>query len=177
MTPVRASGRRAVKEAAHAAYVDLVARARSPAFYAEHGVPDTVDGRFEMIALHAFLVLYRLRGEAAGREFGQALHDVLFADMDRSLREMGTGDLSVGREVKRMAQSFYGRIAAYQSALAGESDLDSALRRNLFGTVAPGGAADVAFMAAYLRRQAAALAALPVAEVAAGRIVFAPIEG
>jgi cytochrome b pre-mRNA-processing protein 3 len=171
MLLARLIGRDPLRIAAHRAYVAIVAAARAPVFYAEHGVPDTLDGRFELIALHAFLVLHRLKGEA-GKEFGQALFDVLFADMDRTLREMGVGDLSVGKQVKAMATAFYGRIAAYQSGLAGEADLADMLKRNLFGTVAAPSAADLDWFAAYLRIEEAALAQAPTAELTAGRIPF-----
>ena len=170
----RLFGRSPEAPAAHAAYTALVAQARRPVFYVELGVPDTLDGRFEMIALHLFLVLHRLRAEPAAQLFGQTLYDVMFADMDRSLREMGTGDLSVGKQVKLMAKGLAGRIAAYQAGLAGEADLDEALRRNLYGTVDATAPEHVAAMAEYLRVQAAALAAQPVAQVTAGVLHFAP---
>jgi cytochrome b pre-mRNA-processing protein 3 len=100
-------------------YAGIVARAREPVFYSELEVPDTVDGRFELVALHAFLVLQRLKAErAAAKALAQAVFDLMFADFDRALREMGTGDLSVGKEVRRMAEAFYGRVAAYERALA-----------------------------------------------------------
>src|SRR5437879_5129919 len=126
----------AVGQAAELAYRRVVDQARQPAFFAAYGVPDTVDGRFEMICLHAFLYLHRLKGERPhAAPLGQRFFDTMFADFDRSLREMGTGDLSVGRHVKRMAQAFYGRIAAYEEGLAGDdSALRPALERNLFGT-------------------------------------------
>ncbi|MEI9982643.1 MAG: ubiquinol-cytochrome C chaperone family protein [Aliidongia sp.] len=172
---MRLFGRPRELPAAHAAYAALVAQARSPVFFARHGVPDTLDGRFEMIALHAFLVLHRLRALPEAQRFGQALYDVMFADMDRALREMGTGDLSVGKQVKLMATALAGRIAAYQAGLAGEADLAEALRRNLYGTVAEPAQQDLDILAAYVRRQAAALAARPVEEVAAGILNFAPL--
>ena len=105
---------RARRDSARLLYAAVVARAREPVFYTRFRVPDSLDGRFDMIALHAFLVLRRLKEEGAdGAALGQALFDVIFSDMDRSLREMGAGDLGVGRRVKRMARGFYGRIAAY----------------------------------------------------------------
>jgi len=162
------------KLAAAAVHRAAVAQARLVPFYAEHGVPDTLDGRFEMIILHSFLVLHRLRGIASAQKFGQALYDVLFADMDRALREMGTGDLSVGKQVKRMAEGFAGRIKAYQDGFAGAGDLADALRRNLYGTVVPSDEA-VQFMAAYLRRQEAALADQDAAAIVGGTIAFAPL--
>ena len=98
-------------------YEAIVAAARHPVAYAEWGVPDTLDGRFDMITLHMFLVLDRLKGE--DRAFRQELVDEFFRDMDRSLRELGVGDLSVGKKVRKMAEVFYGRLAAYDRALAG----------------------------------------------------------
>jgi cytochrome b pre-mRNA-processing protein 3 len=172
----RLFGRAPEKIAAHTAYIAIVAQAREPAFYAVHGVPDTLDGRFELIALHAFLVLHRLRSEASAQRFGQALFDVLFADMDRALREMGTGDLSVGKQVKRMATGFYGRVTAYQAGLAGESDLSDALRRNLFGTTEAPAVEHLDFMAAYLHRQSHRLAEEPADAIADGRVCFAPVQ-
>lgn len=159
-------------------YRAAVEQARRPAFYARHGVPDSVDGRFDMIALHVFLLLHRLKrdGRAQGA-VGQALFDLMFADMDASLREMGVGDLSVGRKVREMAEGFYGRVAAYEAGLAGANDaLEQALRRNLYGTAAPT-AAQVAALAAYVRRQAAALARAPAEALLAGAAAFAAPEG
>jgi cytochrome b pre-mRNA-processing protein 3 len=160
--------------AADALYAALVEQARRPVFYAQLGVPDTVDGRFEMIVLHMFLTLHRLKDEPGHEEFGQALFDTMFADMDRSLREMGVSDLSVGRHVKTMAKGFYGRAAAYESGLADASGavLADALRRNVYGTVAAA-APDPAPLAAYVRASAAGLAAQPAADVMAGRAHFA----
>lgn len=162
--------------AADGLYAALVEQARCPEFYVALGVPDTVDGRFEMIALHAFLVLNRLKGEPGQAAFAQALFDTMFADMDRSLREMGVSDLSVGRHVKNMAKGFYGRVAAYESGLAdaGPAKLDDALRRNVYGTLAE--APDPGPLARYLRASVAALAAQSVAEVAAGRPRFAALS-
>src|SRR5262245_48094906 len=95
-------------------YAAAIAQARQPVFYAGLRVPDTVDGRFELVALHVFLILQRLKSEPEATPFAQALFDTMFADMDRNLREMGVGDLSVGKKVKAMAQGLYGRIAAYE---------------------------------------------------------------
>jgi cytochrome b pre-mRNA-processing protein 3 len=172
----RLFGRSPEASAAETAYAAVIAQARSPAFFASQGVPDTLDGRFEMVALHVFLVLHRLRAEPAAQRFGQALYDTMFADMDRSLREMGTGDLSVGKQVKLMATALAGRIAAYQAGLAGEADLADALRRNLYGTVADPAGDALAAMADYLRRQASALSAQPAARIAAGDLHFAPLD-
>lgn len=158
-------------------YAAVVEQARRPEFYAALGVPDSVDGRFEMIALHMFLVLNRLKGEPGQAAFAQALFDTMFADMDRSLREMGVSDISVGRHVKNMAKGFYGRVGAYESGLAdaGPAALNDALRRNVYGTLAE--APDPSPLAGYLRASVAALAAQSAAEVAAGRPRFAALTG
>ena len=126
--------------AAELAYHRIVDQARRPGFFLNGGVPDTVDGRFELICLHAFLYLHRLKDEQPrAAHHGRRFVAAMFADFDRSLREMGTGDLSVGREVKRMAEAFYGRFAAYQEGLAADDAvLRPALARNLFGTTVPG---------------------------------------
>jgi cytochrome b pre-mRNA-processing protein 3 len=165
------------RPAAMAAYRHIVARARAPLFFAGWGVPDTLDGRFEMLSLHAFLVLNRLRAEhEATGGFAQDLFDIMFADMDRGLREMGASDLGVGRHVKAMARGFYGRIAAYERGLdGGEAALADALRRNLFGTAEPD-AERLAAAARYVRRQTEALALVPAATLLAGEVPFAPLS-
>jgi cytochrome b pre-mRNA-processing protein 3 len=161
------------RRAAELGYGRIVAQARRPGFFRDGGVPDTLDGRFELICLHAFLYLHRLKGERPqAARFGQSLFDTMFRDFDRSLREMGVGDLSVGREVKRMAQAFYGRIAAYEAGLAGgDRVLQQALARNLFGTAAPRQGC-LAAMAGYVRREAARLAGQAAGELLAGRVGF-----
>lgn len=151
------------------AYEAIVAAARHPAFYADWGVADSVDGRFDMITLHAFLLLDRLKGEAPA--FRQALVDELFRDMDRSLREMGVGDLSVGKKVRKMAEVFYGRIAAYEQALAaGGEALDAAVSRNVF----PDGDAKAGAprLAAYIRASRDVLSQQDGAAVIAGTVRF-----
>jgi cytochrome b pre-mRNA-processing protein 3 len=162
------------RDAAFRVYQTIVEQARQPVFFSRNGVPDTLDGRFELLALHGFLVLNRLKAERSRTaEFAQALFDVMFSDLDRALREMGVGDLGVGRQVKAMAKAFYGRIGAYEAGLAADdARLGQALHRNLFGTVSVP-ARSVDEIAAYLRRCAAALAAQPVDRMIDGVIVFA----
>jgi len=162
-----------VGTAAALAYGRVVEQARRPAFFANCAVPDTVDGRFELICLHAFLYLHRLKRERPGSaRLAQRFFDTMFADFDRSLREMGTGDLSVGREVKRMASAFYGRIAAYEAGLAADdAALIAALARNLYGT-APPDAAPLRAMAHYARRETASLDRQEAADLIAGRVSF-----
>ena len=114
-----------------ALYGACVAQARLPDFYRVLAVPDTIDGRFDLLVLHVVLVMRRLSGEA---EFKQQLFDLMFADMDRNLREMGVGDMGVGKKIKPMISAFYGRAQVYEKALAESDDaLAQALARNLYG--------------------------------------------
>ena len=160
-------GRREKQEMVDALYAKAVAQARQPVFYADREVPDTVDGRFDMLVLHVFLLLHRLGGE--GREMKavtQELFDLMFADMDRSLREMGVSDMSVGKRVKEMARAFYGRVDAYEPVLGDAEKLKVALARNLYRGQEVSDAS-LAAMAHYIQTQVAALAALDAASIAA----------
>ena len=126
-----------MKAPARQVYLALLEAARRPFLFGDRGAPDTVDGRFDMIVLHAVLVFRRLRalGEP-GKRFNQLVFDTLFDDMDAGLREMGTGDLSVGKRIKEMGEAFYGRASAYEAALndADEARLALILERNLFAS-------------------------------------------
>jgi len=152
-------------------YEAIVAAARRPAFYRDGGVPDTLDGRFELLVLHVWLVLRRLKTEGAA-ELGQALFDEMFSDMDESLREIGVSDLGVGRRVKEMARALYGRMAAYDEGLAAPAAaLEGALARNLYGTLSEPPAALPA-MARFLREATAAIDGIPLDAILAGTIRF-----
>jgi cytochrome b pre-mRNA-processing protein 3 len=157
-------------------YECIVRQAREPELYTRYGVPDDLDGRFEMIALHTFLVLNRLkRGNPDAAILAQALYDVFFRDMDDSLRQMGAGDLGVGKKVKRMAEAFSGRIAAYDGGLAAASGdtLEEALRRNLYGTLEHVERDVVSAMARYMRGQCDRLVRQDLEDmVASGEIDF-----
>ena len=156
-------------------YVRLVDQARRPEFFQQLGVPDTVIGRFNAIALHAFLLLHRPKGESTRADlFAQALFDHMFADMDRNLRELGVGDLSVGKKVKSLAKSFYGRTVAYERGLeaAADGDLEASLLRNLYDGADPE-AEQMAAMITYLRTGAARLADIPTERILAGDCDFA----
>jgi len=123
-----------------ALYGTIVAQARQPAFYAAYGVPDTINGRFDLIVLHLALVLFRLRREGeAERALGQSLFDHFCRDMDDNLRELGVGDLSVPREMRKIADAFYGRLAAYEAVLSAgtPAELGKVLSRNVFSTSTP----------------------------------------
>lgn len=150
-------------------YEAIVAAARHPVPYENWGVADDVDGRFDMLSLHMFLALNRLKGEAD--QFRQNLVDEFFADMDRSLREMGVGDISVGKKVRKMAEAFYGRVAAYDAALGqGKSSLVAALARNFFP--AGGETARAAKLADYTLAASSLLAETTTDSLTTGRIVF-----
>lgn len=102
-----------VAVAATEAYQTVINQAREPGFYTRYGVPDTLDGRFDLLVLHTALVLLRLQKDRAESErFSQALFDTLFVDLDQSLREIGVSDMSVGKKVKQMGKAFYGRLDA-----------------------------------------------------------------
>lgn len=144
-------------------YGAAVAAAREARFYLPppggFGVPDTLDGRFDMIGLHAFLLIRHLRRRAGQDALAQAVFDAMFSDMDRNLREMGVGDLSVSKRVRAMWEAFHGRAAVYDAALdAGDADgLAAALARNVWrGAEPPAGSP--ARLAALVRAQDAALA-------------------
>jgi hypothetical protein len=108
--------------------------ARDPWLYLSLGVPDTLDGRFDLIALHAFLLVHRLQDEAApGPDLAQAVFDAMFRDMDNNLREIGVSDLTVGKRVRAMWEAFHGRAKAYAAALEATDRLalETALARNV----------------------------------------------
>jgi cytochrome b pre-mRNA-processing protein 3 len=118
------------KRAAQRLFAALMARAREPAFYARLGVADTLDGRFDLVALHAWLALKWLEA-AHRRELAQALVDVIFVSFDESLRDLGAGDMGLGRKMKAMADAFYGRMRAYDAA-TGLAEMKAALLRNVY---------------------------------------------
>jgi cytochrome b pre-mRNA-processing protein 3 len=158
---------RAKEPIAEALYFAIVAAARQPKFYAEMGVPDTVDGRFDMIVLHLYLVLDRLRPEFL--EFRQALTELFFTDMDRSIREMGAGDLSVSKKIRRMAEAFGGRVTAYEEARAkGRAEMEEALTRNVYA----GQAGEVSALCDWMEKAVLALASQEPDKIVAGQVVF-----
>lgn len=164
-----------LQDAARALYEAAVAQARRPEFYLHCGLPDSLDGRFEMICLHSYVVLRRLGSLGPeGEALGQAFVDHLARDLDRSLREMGAGDLGVGRRVRTMAEGMFGRISAYERGLAeGAAEMGAALGRNLYGTVQPS-AAQLQALSGYVAREAAGLAGQGADAVIAGRLHFGP---
>lgn len=167
------SDKAAKEKIADGLYDQIVAAARQAVLYADWGVPDTPLGRYEMISLHLFLVLHRLRGETgAVREVAQELTDRFFADLDHSIRELGVGDLSVPKRMKKLARMFYGRVGAYAEAVeaSDEAMLAAALARN----VRPDEASwpQAIALSRYALAAHRSLAGQGLAELAAGRIVF-----
>jgi cytochrome b pre-mRNA-processing protein 3 len=155
-------------------YANFAGQARQPAFYLDFGIPDTVDGRFEMVALHAFLVFRRLKGQGAETaRLTQAVYDIMFKEMDLALRELGAADLGVGKRIKHMTESLNGRIQVYEKALndGNDDDLQAALRRNLYGTVEIDDRR-ISAMTAYIKATAAALEGQDAAELTSGKLHF-----
>lgn len=140
-------------EFAGAVYRRTAERARAPELFQAYGIPDTLDGRFDALALHAGLMIDRLRMEPDGEELAQSFFDAMFRHLDLTLREIGVQDLGVGRRIKIMAEGFHGRALAYRQALAGQGPLTLAdvLRRNAYGGSPPTDAAPVAQLEAYVR--------------------------
>jgi cytochrome b pre-mRNA-processing protein 3 len=153
-------------------YGAIVAQGRRPVFYAGFGVPDTVEGRFDMVVLHLVLVLRRLRRSAGGERMAQDLFGAFCRDMDHNLREMGVGDLTVPKQMKRLGEALFGRQKAYEAALAGDDHaaLTAALVRNVFSGAAETPATEC--LARYVRRSAALLETIDVAATP-GALAFA----
>lgn len=110
----------------------VISASRRPSFFGAGKVPDTLDGRFELLALHAALALIRLGSEPEAAPLAQAFTDKLFKFLDAGLREAGVGDTAVPKRMRGMAGSFYGRLAAYRDALGDHVALEAALARNVW---------------------------------------------
>lgn len=164
------------ERAAFQLYAAAVAAARDPYLYATLGVPDTLDGRFDAIALHVYLVIRRLDQEPnPGPPLAQAVFDAMFLDMDINLREMGVGDLSVGKRNRAMWEAFHGRSAAYASAWHDRPALEAAIARNVWrGAEPPAGVPPA--LARLALAQAAHLAAQGVDAMLRGDVTFLPAE-
>lgn len=167
------SRRNANTEICDTVYGQIVAAARQPSLYEGEGAPDTPLGRFEMIGLHMFLLLHRLRGaneELSG--LGQELTDTFFTELDHSLRELGISDPGMPKRMKKLARMYYGRIGSYGEALDADDAvaLAEALKRN----IRPGDSAwpKAATLARYVMAARDRLAALTDAELASGNVAF-----
>lgn len=146
---------------AAAVYKRVGEQARSAELFEACGIPDTLDGRFDALALHAALMIDRLRREPDGEVLAQAFFDVMFKHLDLTLREIGIQDLGVGRRIKIMAEGLHGRALAYRAALGddGPTPLAEVLRRNAYGGRSPEDPQQVARLEAHVREYARSLSA------------------
>jgi cytochrome b pre-mRNA-processing protein 3 len=157
-------GSRRHERAGFALYTHSVQAARDPQYFQCLGVPDTLDGRFDLVGLFAALLIHRLRAlPAPGAALAQAVFDAMFADMDFSLREIGVGEMSVGKKMREMWEAFHGRAMAYESPLASHDApaLAEALGRNVWRGAPPEGAALALARAALAQDRALAGQDLP----------------
>jgi cytochrome b pre-mRNA-processing protein 3 len=157
-------------------YTAAVTAARDPYLYTTLGVPDTLDGRFDSVALHVYLVIRRLNmASPPGAELAQAVFDAMFSDMDVNLREMGVSDMSVGKRNRAMWEAFHGRSAAYAAGWADGEKLAEAIARNVWrGQEAPAGSPDALVRLA--RAEAQCLVDQPLEALLRGEITFIPAE-
>jgi cytochrome b pre-mRNA-processing protein 3 len=163
-------GGRQERERLRPLYAAIVAAARTPAFYAEGGVPDTINGRFDMVTTMLALVLLRLEATGPGTQRDSVLLTELFVDdMEAEIRQIGIGDLVVGKHVGRMMGALGGRLGALRSASAESESLRSVVRRNIFHEAPPSEAA-VAFVTERLAQFREQLAMTPLESVLAGRM-------
>lgn len=157
-------------------YSQSVQAARQPYFYAVLGVPDTLDGRFDLVGLYACMVIQRLRSiPPKGPRMAQAVFDAMFSDMDINLRELGVSDMAISKKVRAMWEAFHGRAVAYEAPLAAHdaSALADALARNVWrGEASPGATAIGRIAVAQMQ----ALERVPADDLLAGRLVFAAPE-
>ncbi|MEO9169025.1 MAG: ubiquinol-cytochrome C chaperone family protein [Aestuariivirga sp.] len=145
-------------------YAAIVAAARQPQFYRDMQVPDTIDGRFDMLVLHLSLVVIRLHGERD--KLRQQLVNLFCVDMDDNIRELGAGDLGVSKKVRRMAEAFQGRYVAYEAA-QDLATMNDAISRNVYAGKAPSDA-----LARYALAARGKLAAQATDDIVAGRPQF-----
>ena len=159
-------------EPVYAVYSAIVSQSRQPHFYRDWGVPDTVTGRFDMISLHLALLFRRLRSEdARTKEFSQAVFDLFFKDMDRSLREMGVGDMAVPKKIQKMGNIFFGLLAALNVAIDSKdrAALEAALSRNVLDGATP---EQTAALADYVLAEDAALSRQSSQSISTGTLSF-----
>jgi cytochrome b pre-mRNA-processing protein 3 len=163
------------KVAGRKLYEAVTLQARLPAFYADLGAPDTVEGRFELYNLHVLLLLHRLKGLGGqAGETAQALFDTYISSLDDALREMGVGDLSVGKKMRKLGEAIYGRVKSFDAAFSGADA--AALEEVVTRTVYAGHpSAGVASLTDYVRRAVAVLAGQPLDDLLEGRPRWPPV--
>jgi len=155
-------------------YATLTSVAREPVFYLDFDVPDTVMGRFEMLSLVLILYFRRTRASGtSGQEIAQEIVDAFFQDIDYSIRELGIGDTSVPKRMKKLAGMFYGRLESYAAALdAGDAAaLAAALSRNVHPQAGEA-ASPMVRLAGWALEAEAALAKVPESDIATGSALF-----
>jgi cytochrome b pre-mRNA-processing protein 3 len=164
--PAKAAGRKL--------YEAVTLQARQPAFYAVLGAPDTVEGRFELYNLHVVLLLNRLRGQGPmAHESAQELFDTYVSGLDDALREMGVGDISVGKKMRKLGEAIYGRVKTFDAAIAGEEPMEAVITRTVYADqVSPHAGA----LADYVRQGVEALAAQPLDQLLEGRPAWPSIK-
>lgn len=162
-----------IGDAHYALYAAIVAQSRQPVLYADWGVPDTLTGRFDMVSLHMALVLRRLQAEGpACRDFSQGLFDLFFKDMDRSLREMGVGDVSIPKRIEKMGNLFYGLVDGLGRALTDTGNTRALEDFVLRDVLSEDGAAHAPELAAYVRRTSDTLANSSAIDLMDGVVVW-----
>ena len=152
-------------------YKSIVKQARQQTFYTKFGAPDTPDGRFDMITIHAFLVMRRLKDESEINNLAQAIFDLMFTDMEQNLREMGSGDVGVAKKIMAMTEAFFGRIKVYEKGLVNTSFLKEALKRNLYRETSPD-EMQVISLAKYIQREAIRLEKIEISDIMQGDLFF-----
>lgn len=164
-------------DTAYSAYTALVEQARQPAFYINSAVPDTLDGRFDMIVMHIMLIFRRFNaGDEKARAFGQHIFDIFIQDMDRSLREIGVGDVSIPKKMKKIGRSYYGRSDVYTDALDRRDPdaLADAIDRNIFTDETNVAASQL--LAGYMIRADDLLAGQSVSDLLAGKFAWPALQ-
>ncbi len=163
------------KKNASVVYEKIITQSRSKQFYEFLDIPDTFDGRFELMVLHAFLVVRRLKDSKKKLKFGRDIMTLLFDNFDLSLREVGVGDMGIGKKIKLMADSFYGRAFAYEEALKDDGELlEQTLNRNVFKKDERNKSKSLKMLADYIRKEALAIEKLSDSDLLDARLTFGP---
>ncbi len=172
---------RSTRLAARDLYSEIIAQARQPLFYEYFGVPDSVEGRFDLLALHSFLVMARLKGaggsDSPGGHFANKVFSTMVEDLDSNLRELGVGDLTVGKKVRGLTEAFLGRAASYDEALkASDGELMArAVARNILGDEQYAKSQTAQSLAAYIFAVDQKLAGQKIERLMQGVVVFPPV--
>ncbi len=166
------------RERARALYGEIIVQARNPAFYTDFGVADDVEGRFDLLAIHQFLVLRRLK--RAGKieaHFANVLFETMVQDLEDNLREMGVGDLVVGKKVRKLVEGFLGRAERYEENLKGDdrSGLALTVARNIFADETLVDSPQVQAMVDYILHSARLLKSQKPARLMQAIVAFPPI--